>query len=152
MTTRSTILGRLEIRICNAQVAWILLVSHQLISIAISHEILIDSPSIIGCFFPKSQISYKWRGGSRRKGISPLGKPPLPPLNPNHLLHQSHLSSESKAWRIEELGGSRGACKEELRYNLGIGVFYFSYYYLNFTCMNFLFSIMDVIVFAPMRG
>src|SRR5664279_4043015 len=132
---RSTILGRLEIRICNAQVAGTLLVSHQLISIAISHEIFIDSPSIIGCFFPKSQISYKGRGGSRSKMISPLGKTsfiqPFSPITPESS-SPSIPQVNQKARRIEGLGGSRGACKEELRRNLGIGVFYFSCYYLNF--------------------
>ena len=110
-----------------------------LVASSLSHKLAIKEGEAVG-----ARSSPLW--GSHLSFYHSL------PSNPNHLLHPSHPSSESKARRIEELGGSRGACKEELRHNLGIGVFYFSSYFLDFTCMDSLFSIIDVIVFAPMRG
>jgi hypothetical protein len=118
-------------------------------------SLLIHLPSLVA-----SSLSHKLainKGEAAGARSSPLWGSHLYhhslPSNPNHLLHPSHLSSESKARRIEGLGGSRGPCKEELRHNLGIGVFYFSCYFLVLLVFDFLFSIMDVIfVIAPMRG
>jgi hypothetical protein len=71
------------------------------------------------------------------------------PSNPNHTLIPKWIegAKDRRTWRTSrKLARKNWGVTWELVYSISPVI------YLNFTCMDALISIMDVIVFAPMRG